>query len=251
MIVVELFLTRDDLNQGGAMTRARRSVDPINVRKTPALAVAVAAAVVLLVCASAQAATVSQKAYKIFTTEYKAQLAYSNGKLQASVTAAQTKLAATASSIDALSSSNVNAATALVDELENQYDVAGAIGIFKPALTAFTALSKLPLTHAEHKQAVTGKAYLKRVLAINTAGDLARWQAASFAPAKEPADTRAFGGIIGSSVPSIAISISGSTSAIKAFDKLQTKAFTKRSDVFSTVSNDWSTWAAGFGIASG
>ena len=233
--------------------RATSLVDRTDIPKRPTLAVAVAlaAAVALLLSASAQAATVSQKAYKIFTTEYKAQLAYSNGKMQANVTAAQTKLAATASSIDALSSSNVTAATALVDELENQYDVAGGVGIFKPALTAFTALSKLRLTHAEHKQAVAGETYLKRVLAINTARDMARWQAASFAPAKEPADTKAFGGIIGASVPSIAISISGSTSAINAFNKLQTKADNKRSDVFTAVSNDWSTWAAGFGIASG
>jgi hypothetical protein len=235
------------------MMRADSSVDPTHFRKRPNLAgaVALAAAVALLLSASAQAATVSQKAYKIFTTEYKAQLAYSNRKLQANVTAAQTKLASTAGSIDALSSSNVTAATALVNELENQYDVAGAIGIFKPALTAFIALTKLPLTPAEHKRAVTDEAYVKRVLAINTARDMSRWQAASFAPAKEPADTTSFGGIIGVSVPPIAISISGSNSAIKAFNKLQTKADNRRSDVFTTVSNDWSTWAAGFGIASG
>ncbi len=233
--------------------RATSSVDQTHLSKraAPAVGVALAAAVALILSASAQAATVSQKAYKIFTTEYKAQLAYSNGKMQANVTAAEKKLAATASSIDALSSSNATAATALVDELENQYDVAGGIGIFKPALTAFTALSKLPLTHAEHKQAVTDEAYVKRILAINTARDMSRWQAASYASAKEPADTRSFGGIIGVSVPGIAISISGSTSAINAFNKLQTKAETKRSDVFNTVSNDWSTWAAGFGIASG
>jgi hypothetical protein len=235
--------------------RAHRPVDLIHVPKrlAPPVAFALAAAVALLMSASASAhaATVSQKAYKIFTTEYKAQLAYSSAKTQASVTATQTKLAATASSIDALSSSNVTAATALVDELENQYDVAGAIGIFKPALTAFTALTKLRLTHTEHKQAVADEAYVKRVLAINTAGDMARWQAASFAPAKEPTATKAFGGIVGASVPSIAISISGSTSSINAFNKLQTKADNHRSAVFTTVSNDWSTWASGFGIASG
>ena len=233
--------------------RSHRSVDPTHVpkRPVPLVAGAVAVAVALLLSASAQAAAVSQKTYKIFTTEYKAQLAYSTSKMQANVTAAQTKLAATASSIDALSSSNATAATALVDELENQYDAAGAIGIFKSALTAFSALSKLPLTHTEHKQAVADEAYVKRILAINTARDMTRWQAASFAAAKEPADTKAFGGIIGISVPSIALSVSGSTSAIRAFDKLQTKANTKRSDVFTTVSGDWSTWAAGFGIASG
>jgi hypothetical protein len=233
--------------------RAPRSVDPTHVpkRAVPPVAVAVAVTVGLLLSASAQGATASQKAYKIFTTEYKAQLAYSTAKMHANVTAAETKLAATASSIDALSSSNDTAATALVDELENQYDGAGAIGIFKPALTAFIALRKLPLTHTEHKQAVADEAYVKRVLAINTARDMSRWQSASFAPAREPADTKAFGGIIGISVPSIAISVTGSTSAIKAFEKLQTKASTKRNQVFTTVSSDWSAWAAGFGIASG
>ena len=231
--------------------RPRRSVDPTHVPKRPVLLVAVAVAGALLLSASAQAATVSQKAYKIFTTEYKAQLAYSTAKMQANVTAAQTKLAATASSIDALSSSNVNAATALVDELEHQYDADGATGILKPALTVFTALSKLPLTHTEHKQAVADEGYVKRVLAINTAGDMSRWQAASFAPAKEPANTKAFGGIIGISMPSIAIPVSGSASSIKAFEKLQTKASNKQSAVFTTLSSDWSTWAAGFGIAAG
>jgi hypothetical protein len=233
--------------------RSHRSVDPTHVprRPVPLVAGAVAVAVALLLSASAQAATVSQKVYKIFTAEYKAQLAYSTSKLQANVTATQTKLAATASNIDALSSSNGTEATALVDELENQYDAAGAIGIFKPTLTAFAALSKLPLTHTEHKQAVTDEAYVKRVLAINTARDMSRWQAASFASAKEPADTKSFGGIIGVSVPSIAISISGSTRSINAFNKLQTKADNYRSDLFTTVSNDWSTWAAGFGIAAG
>jgi hypothetical protein len=231
--------------------RPHRSVDPTHVPKRPVPLVAVAVAGALLLSASAQAATASQKPLKIFTTEYKAQLAYSTAKMRANVTAAQTKLAATASSIDALSSSNNTAATALVDELENQYDAAGAIGIFKPALAGFTALSKLPLTHTEHRQAVAGEAYVKRVLAINTARDMTRWQSASFAPTKEPADTKAFGGIIGISVPSIGISVSGSTSAIKAFEKLETKASTKRNQVFTTVSSDWSAWAAGFGIASG
>jgi hypothetical protein len=231
--------------------RPRCSIDPTHVPKRPVALVAVAVAGALLLSASAQAATVSQKAYKIFTTEYKAQLAYSTAKMQANVTAAQTKLAATASSIDALSSSNDTAATALVDELENQYDADGATGIFKPALAAFSALSKLSLTHTEHKQAVADEAYVKRILAINTAGDMSRWQAASFAPAKEPADTKAFGGIIGISVPSIAISVSGSASAIRAFEKLENKASGKRTAVFSTVSGDWSTWAAGFGIESG
>jgi hypothetical protein len=233
--------------------RPRRSVDPTRIPKRPVPPVVVAVAVggALLLSATAQAATASQKALKIFTTEYKAQLAYSSAKTQTNVTAAQTKLATTASSIDALSSSNDSAATALVDELENQYDADGAIGIFKPAATAFEALRKLSLPHAEHKQAIADQAYVKRVLAINTARDMSRWQAAGFSPAKEPADTKAFGGVIGITVPSIAVSVSGSTSSIKAFEKLENKASSRRTDVFTTVSSDWSTWAAGFGIASG
>jgi hypothetical protein len=235
--------------QEGRTMRTRRWVHPTHVPKRLVPLVAVGAA--FLLSASAQAATVSQKAYKIFTTEYKAQLAYSTAQMQANITAAQTKLAPTASSIDALSSSNDTAATALVDELENQYDADGAVGLFKPALTAFIALSKLPLPATEHKQAIADEAYVKRVLAINTPGDLARWRAESYAPAKEPADTKAFGGIIGISLPSIDISVSGSASSIKAFEKLATKASNKRSAVFNTLSDDWSTWAAGFGIESG
>jgi hypothetical protein len=231
--------------------RERRLVDLSHVSNTLIPLFAVAVAVALMLSASAQAATVSQKVDKIFTTEYKAQLAYSTAKMEANITAAQTKLAATASSIDALSSSNDSAATALVDELENQYDADGAIGLFKPALTAFTGLTKLRLKGTEHKQAVADKAYVKRVLAINTQADLARWQAASFAPASEPADTKAFGGIIGLSLPSIEISVTGTVSSIKAFEKLATKASNKRNAVFNTVSSDWSTWAAGFGIESG
>jgi hypothetical protein len=208
-------------------------------------------AIALLSTASAQAATVSQKLYKIFVKEYHAELAYSKTAMQTNLTAAQKKLAATASSIDALSSSNTTAATALVDELEGQYDAAGARGLFTATLTGFTALSKVGLTHTEHKEAVAGEASAKRILTINTATDLARWRAAGFAPGKEPANTKRFGGIIGISLPSIALPITASSSAIKAFNKLQKQASTKTTKVFNTLSNDWSTWAAGFGIEAG
>jgi hypothetical protein len=208
-------------------------------------------AAALLLSASAQAATVPQKVYKIFITEYRAELTYGTAHMQANLTAAQTKLAATASSIDALSSSNESAATALVDELEDQYDAAGALGLFKPALTAFTALSKLPLTRTEHKNAVADEAYVKRILAINAPADLASWQAAGFATADEPADTKAFGGILGIGLPSISLPITGSNSAVKTFVKLENQASDKSSGVFNTLSNDWSTWAAGFGIEAG
>ena len=204
--------------------------------------------VALLMSASAQAATVSQKTYSIFTTEYRAELAYSTAQMNANLSAAQTKLAATGSSIDALSSSNGTAATALVDELENQYDAAGARGLFTAALSSFVSLSKLPLTRAQHKAAVADEAYLKRVLAIDTAADLARWQAAGYALATEPANTKAFGGLLGISLPSIALPIAGSNSAIRAFVKLENQASNKTSTVFNTLSNDWATWAATFGV---
>jgi hypothetical protein len=228
--------------------RPRRPPDPTRIATiaTPLLA----GAVTLLLSASAQAATLQQKVYKIFTTQYRGELAYSTARMQANLTTAQTKLAATASSIYELSSSNLSAATALVDELENQYDAAGAQGIFKPALTAFTALSKLPLKHSEHKDAVADEAYLKRVLAINTPADLASWQAAGFATASEPADTKAFGRILGLSLPWINIPVSASHSAVKRFVKLENQASKKTNAVFTTVSDDWSTWAAGFGIVS-
>ncbi len=207
--------------------------------------------VALLLSASAQAATVPQKVYTIFTTEYRAELAYGTAQMTANLGAAQTQLAATASGIDALSSSNVTAATALIDELENQYDAAGARGLFTPALTAFTGLSKLSLTRTEHKAAVADEAYVKRVLAIDTPADLARWQVAGFATASEPADTKAFGGFFGISVPSIAIPITGNNSAIRTFVKLENQASNKTSAVFNALSDDWATWAAGFGIEAG
>ncbi|MGO9971314.1 MAG: hypothetical protein ACLP01_00490 [Solirubrobacteraceae bacterium] len=227
--------------------RSRPRLAPTHVATMAILPLAVA----LLLSASAQAATVSQKTYTIFATEYRAELAYSTAQMNANLEAAQTKLAATASGLDALSSSNVTAATALVDELENQYDAAGALGLFKPALTAFTALSKLPLTRTEHKAAVADEAYVERILAINTPADLGRWQATGFAGASEPADTKAFGGILGISLPSIDIPITASSSAIRTFVKLENQASDKTSAVFNTVSDDWATWAANFGIEAG
>jgi hypothetical protein len=208
-------------------------------------------AVGLLLSASAQAATLPQKVYKIFTTEYRAEIAYSSAQMQTNLAAAEKKLASTASSIDALSQSNTTAATALVDELENQFDAAGSAGLFKSVLTADNALAKLPLTRTQHKNVLAGVAYVKRVMSINTATDLARWQAASYATAREPAATKAFGGLIGLSLPSIDLPITGSNAAVKAFVKLENKASAKTSGVFNTLSSDWASWAAGFGIEAG
>lgn len=229
--------------------RAHRSVNHISLR-TPAAALLVACAL-LLMGGSAQAATTAQRIYKIFTTQYKAQIAYGATKMNANLAAAESKLASTASGIDALSSSNVNAATALVNELEHQFDVAGAVGILKPALATFNAVAKLHLTRTEHKQAVADAKYIRLILTINTASDMARWQAAGYAPAREPANTRAFGGILGITVPSIALPVTGTNKAIRAFIKLENKANDKSTSVFNTLSNDWSAWAAGFGIQSG
>jgi hypothetical protein len=205
----------------------------------------------MLLTSGAQAATLSSKIDKILTTQYKAEIAYSNAKMEAAVTAAQTALGSTASAIDELSSSDSSAATALVDELENQYDVAGAVGLFKPALTAFTALAKLPLTKTEHKDALADEADVKHVLAINTTSDITKWHNADYAPGSEPANTKAYGGITGVGLPSIELPISGSSSAIKSFEKLEQEASSRTSTVFSTVSDDWSTWIAGYGVESG
>jgi hypothetical protein len=222
-----------------------------NRRRIAILAIPLTAIMALTLSAGAQGATLSQRVYKVFTTEYRAENGYSTTQLQANITAAQTKLAGTAGTIDALSDSNSTAATALIDELENQYDAAGALGIFKPALTAFTALVKLPLTRTEHKSAVADETYVKRVLAINTAADLRSWQAKNFGTGGEPSNTTAFGGIIGISVPSIDLPISGTNSALKAFEKLQTEASKKVTTVLNTVGSDWTSWVAGFGIESG
>jgi hypothetical protein len=237
----------DEINKGRSTMRPRR---PLNRTHAARLAILLLACA-LLPIASAQAATVSQKVYTIFVKEYRAELAYSKTQMQKNLATVQTKLAPTASSIDALSSSNGTAATALVDELENQYDAAGARGVLTPVATAFAALSKIALTHTEHKDAVTDEAYLKRVLTINTPGDLARWQAAGFATAKEPSNTKRFGGLVGLSLPSIGLPITASRSAIKTFDKLEKEASTKTSKLFTTLGDDWAAWAAGFGIEAG
>jgi hypothetical protein len=229
--------------------RPHRAVNAANVARTAIPLLAVAA--VLSLSAGAQAATVSQKIYKILTNEYKAQIAYSATEMQANVTTAQTKLASTASSIDALSYSNNSAATALVDELENQYDAAGAAGLFKPALTAFTAIGKLPIKGSEHKNAVADEATVKRILAINTPADLASWQAAGYAPASEPADTKTFGGFFGISLPTIGASFTGPIPSVKTLNKLATKANHLANADFSALSSDWQSWAAGFGIVAG
>lgn len=228
--------------------RPRRLPELARVGSRAAVPLALALAVALSLSASAQAATVQQKAFKIFQTQYRAELAYSTAQMQANVTNAQTNLASTAGSIETLSYSNNSAATALVDELEIQYDAAGTIGIFKPARMAFAALSKLPLKRAYHNEAVSAEASVKRALAVNTAADLASWQAVSFAPASEPADTKAFGGFFGLTLPALDIPISASRSQVKAFNKLANSASNKVNAVFNTIGNDWSTWIAGYGV---
>jgi hypothetical protein len=224
---------------------------PRRANHLASIAVALATVAALLLSGSAQAATVSQKIYKIFITEYRAEIAYSTSHVQANLTSAQKRLAKTASSIDALSSSNNSAATALVDELEHQYDVAGARGLFKASMTAFTALTKLPLTPTEHKAAVDGVTYIKRAIGINTPHDLSKWQAKSFATGSEPKNTAAFGGILGVALPSISLPVSASNSAIQTFVKLKNEAGNKITTVFNTLSKDWANWASGFGIAAG
>jgi hypothetical protein len=208
-------------------------------------------AVALPLSAAAQGATLQQKVYGIFTKQYRAELAFTPAHMQGNVTAAQQSLAATAGSIDTLSSTNDTAATALIDELENQYDMLGTEPLFKASLAADEALAKLPLTHAQHKDVLQGEAYDKRALGIDTATDLAHWQSSNFVAASEPVDTKQFGGIVGLSLPSIDLPISGTTAAIKTFTKLENKASARVSSLLNTVSDDWSSWIAAFGVQSG
>jgi opacity protein-like surface antigen len=230
----------------------RRVMRPRHLSLTYAAAIAgLLLAVTLLLGASAQAADLQQKTYNVFIQEYRAELAYSAGQMHADLTAAQGKLAASASSIDALSSTNQTAATALVEELENQYDAIGAVPLFRASRKALTELAKLPLTPTEHKDAVADLAYVKRALSINTAADLAHWRAAGFAAGSEPSDTKQFGGIIGLSLPSISLPVSGSASAVKTFLRLENKSSAKTSAVFTKIGDDWGTWVSRFGIQAG
>jgi hypothetical protein len=223
----------------------RRVMRPRHLSLTYAAAIAgLLLAVTLLLGASAQAADLQQKTYNVFIQEYRAELAYSAGQMQG-------KLAASASSIDALSSTNQTAATALVEELENQYDAIGAVPLFRASRKALTELAKLPLTPTEHKDAVADLAYVKRALSINTAADLAHWRAAGFAAGSEPSDTKQFGGIIGLSLPSISLPVSGSASAVKTFLRLENKSSAKTSAVFTKIGDDWGTWVSRFGIQAG
>jgi len=217
----------------------------------PALTAITLIAVTLLLSGSAQAATVQQQVYNIFTVEYHADLAFTPTQMHANLTAAQAKLAATASSIDALSSTDSTAATALIDELEAQYDQDGLRHLFEASLKAFSALAKLPLTATEHKDVVLDLTNLKHALTINTAADLRSWKAAGFSRAGEPSHTTEYGIVIGVSLPSIDLPVSGSTAAIKAFTKLETKASSRISAGFSKVGDDWGTWIAAYGVSSG
>jgi basic membrane lipoprotein Med (substrate-binding protein (PBP1-ABC) superfamily) len=207
--------------------------------------------VAVLLSATAQAATIQQKVYSIFIAEYRAELRYTQGQMHADLTSAQKQLATSASSIDALSSTNQTAATALVDELENQYDAVGAKPLLRASRKAFTALVKLPLTHTEHREAVTDLAYVKRALSINTAADLAHWRAAGYTAASEPADTKTFGGVVGLSLPSISLPVSGTNAAVKTFVRFENRSSAKTRAVFTKVGSDWGTWVARFGIQAG
>jgi hypothetical protein len=218
--------------------------------RTAAAAAATLSAIALL-SASAQAATLQQRIYNIFTSEYRAELAFTPAELHANLTAAQPKLAATASKIDALSSTNATAATDLIDELEAQYEVTGVRPLFKAALAAYRALVKLPLTAEQHRQAVLAMADVKHALGINTARDIGQWTAGGFAAGSEPSETKEFGTILGVTLPSIDLPVSASTAAIERFTKLEDTAGTRTSADFTTASDDWGTWIAAFGVESG
>lgn len=197
---------------------------------------------------SARAATVSMRAYDIFLKEYRGQLADSAADMQSALTATQTKLASCASAVDALSQTNINAAEAFSDELEDQYTADVAVGVDKPALTAFADLAKLPLPRAEHKQVVSAEATMHRLLSLNTCADLTRWQSTSFATKTEPPNTTEFGRPLSVSLPSVDVVMTLSTSQVDKYDRQERKADQKTSTVFDAISNDWSAWAQGFGF---
>lgn len=203
---------------------------------------------VLVLSSVAHAASVSQSAYKIFIKEFNQQIAYSSTQLQSKLTATQTQLASCATTIDELSSSNINAAEAFSDELEDQYTADVAAGIDQPALSAFTSLAKLKLPRTEHKDALFGETLTHKLLTLNTCADLNRWQTTSFSSSTEPANTKEFGQPLAVNLPGVSVTMTLSTSEVKNYNKLQRKASNKTSAVFNTVSDDWVTWSAEFGF---
>lgn len=216
-----------------------------------AMTATVVMCIALALSAAAQAVTPQQRLYDIFIHQYRAELAYTTAHMQGNLAAEQPRLATTASSIDALSSTHGSAATALIDELENQYYTVGAEPLFKASLASFEALATVPLTSAQHHEVILDEAYDRRALRINTAADLAQWQSSNFATGSEPVATTQFGGILGIRLPSIDLAISGTTAAIKTFTTLESKANAKVTSVFNTVSDSWSSWIARFGVQSG
>lgn len=214
--------------------------------RLPLSAVLLSFGCVLLLSGAAQAATVWQKAYTISIKEFHQQLAYSSAQMQSALTATQTKLASCATTIDDLSFTSPNAAEDFANELEDQYTADVAVGVDQPALSAFTALAKLPLLRTEHKQALADQTIMHRLLTLNTCGDLTRWQATGFSSSTEPPNTKQFGQVFSVELPSFSLSLTLPTSETKNYDKLIVKAGDKTSAVFTAIGDDWSTWSQGF-----
>ena len=197
---------------------------------------------------AAQAATISQQAYTIFVKEFRQQLSYSASAMQANLTATQTKLSSCATDIYSVSSSNVNAAEALSQELEDQFTADVAAGIDKPALSAFTALAKLHLPSTDHHQAVADETLMHRLLTLNTCSDLTRWQAANFSSSSEPRNTKEFGIALSVNLPGIDVPMTLATSEVRIYDKDNNKVSAETNRIFNTVSNDWTAYAQNFGF---
>jgi hypothetical protein len=204
---------------------------------------------VLLLSSSAHAATVSQRAYGIFINEFRQQVAYSSAQLQSELTATETKLASCATAVDAVSSTHIDAAEALSDELEDQYTADVAIGIDQPALSAFTSLAKLGLPRAEHKQALAAETIMHRLLTLNTCADLTRWQAAAFSSSSEPPNTNEFRQPpLAVNLPAVDVIMTLPTSESSNYNKQSNEAGQKTTAVYDTIGNDWMAWSQGFGF---
>ncbi len=72
------------------------------------------------------------------------------------------------------------------------------------ALTAFTALAKLPLPSSEHKQAVDAERIMHRLLTLNACADLTQWSDSGFSSSSEPPNTKEFGGPLSVNLPGVA-----------------------------------------------
>jgi len=210
--------------------------------------VSVIAVIAVGLPASAQATTVSQKAYDLLTREYRAQIAFTDAQMNHNLRSTETRLTSCASSLAALFSTNLTAAGAFTDELEAQYYADVAAGIDRPALTAFTGLTHLRFTAKYHRQAVSAAKFMRTVLALNTCKDMTRWRDAGYAASKEPPNTKEFGSALMLNLPAITVPLKLPMSEADNFEVLEAKANKRTMAVFTSIGDDWGVWAPGFGF---